>query len=497
MDFGIAPILDEFLSLQQDVFTVDDAYKFFKKKGIKITKNDIYGILDNSDFVFALVNDEFVTRAGVFLGRWFSFKPSKEEIQKGSIILGHRCMPFVDPQISPDHITVISDSKVVKPKATTFSMNLALDVFALFGEGYVLPYVFNDHSNTKVPLASVQYGMPSEIDLTSWPLNKIEGGRNIKYGDRILCRLVSWEDCSIEVMVQKVNSSTEITAADLEREEWYTDFENGLLDSFEKNGPTNSIEEQLAFLFLENQSKLCIQNCGSAEEFLKHTRKIGFAPYGVESRIWRVGESVPFVGSWNEKFSTDSIFMNMSVIFTPQIVDAYLKDYIYYSKKSKKDAETKLSKEDKAEKMEALLKRILPDSLKMTSTEHKFVLLNIEKRHDILLKTYNLYRDYKLAPVRKRIMDLFSQVNSLMCAIGCSGLKMADFPQQELVILVQLSGHIVRIIEEMENEFIRDSFPVDEVLLSLSGMEETFEEISSTLRISLDVNTYKNIQILS
>ena len=74
-------------------------------------------------------------------------------------------------------------------------------------------------------------------------------------------------------MVLPANSSSELTADDLEREEWYSNFEKGLINGFETNGPVSSIEQQLAFLFLENQQELCIKNCGSAEEFLKHTKK--------------------------------------------------------------------------------------------------------------------------------------------------------------------------------------------------------------------------------
>ena len=75
-------------------------------------------------------------------------------------------------------------------------------------------------------------------------------------------------------------------------------------------------------------------------------------------------------------------------------------------------------------------------------------------------------------------------------------LPLTDFPQQELVIIVQLFGHVVRIIEEMENFYIRDRFPFDDVQMSLDGMEETFEDIKGTLSMALEDNTYKNFTIV-
>ena len=364
-------------------------------------------------------------------------------------------------------------------------MNLALDTFALYGEGYVLPYVFNDHSNTEIPLSSVQYGMPGEIKLTAWPISKLHGGKTIKLGDRILGRVINWEDNVVELSVLPSDPSDELSVQDIEREEWYADFEKGLIENFETSGPASSIEQQLAFLFLENQESLCRQTCGSAEEFLRHTKKIGFSPYGVESRIWYANKPVPYIGNWNKDYSADSLFSNMTMIFSPQIIDAYLENYIYEQREhnSKKTIET-------------LVNEIFPACLKMSASEHRLVLLNIEKRRDILNKVYNQFADYKLAPIRQRVLELFTQVSSLLCSIGCSGLKLEEFPQQELVILVQLFSHIARIVEEFEVEALTDVFPYDDVTLSLDGMEETFDDIGDTLRHSLDVITYNSIKIV-
>ena len=485
MDFDASLIIDDFLLSYQQIFTLDFFYKTMKSNGLKITKDYARNILESSDMVFSLIDDQYITRAGVFIGRWFSFKPSAEEIQKEYIILGHRCIPFVNPEVSPDKLNVTNGKYIVSPKPVTFSMNLALDTFALFGEGYVIPYVFNDHSNTKVPLSSVQYGMPGEIQLTAWPISKLKGGKTIKLGDRILGRVVNWEENIVELSVLPADSSDELSVQDIEREEWYSNFEKGLIENFETTGPANSIEQQLAFLFLENQESLCKQSCGSAEEFLKHTKKIGFSPYGVESRIWYVNKPVPYIGNWNKNCTAESLFTNMTMIFSPQIIDAYLENFIYEQREHKSKKTIK-----------ELVDEIFPACLKMTAAEHKLVLLNIEKRRDILNKVYNEFADYKLAPIRQRVLDLFSQVSSLLCSIGCSGLKLEEFPQQELVILVQLFSHIARIVEEFEAEYLKDIFPYDDVLLSLDGMEETFEDIGDILHRSLEAITYDSFKIV-
>ena len=128
--------------------------------------------------------------------------------------------------------------------------------------------------------------------------------------------------------------------------------------------------------------------------------------------------------------------------------------------------------------------------------ERKLVLLNIEKRNDILKRKYNRFSDYSIAETRKRVLELFSQVNTLFFDIGCSGVEVEKFPQHELVVLSQLYGHIVNILEELEIEFLRERFPIADVELSLNGMEETFDDIKGSLESVLNTNRFKGFEIL-
>ena len=489
VDFKTNNIIEEYLTEELDVFSADDFYRYLKSHGAKISKSDAFEILQISEYVFPLVNKEFVTKAGVFTGRWFSFKPSREEVEKGAILIGHRCIPFVNQEVPPDSIAVMAGGAIVESSSKLFSMNLAMDTFALYGEGYVIPYIFNDKGNTSVPLNAVQYSMPQEINLTCWPLDKITNNTPFKYGDRILCRVISWSDGVVEMRVQNSGLSDFVISDDaVEREEWYTHFENGLLESFDRHGPASSIEEQLSYLFLENQEELCTRNCGSVEEFLAHTSKIAFEPYGVESRIWRKGEPVPYIGKWNNLgIDRGMLLTDMALTLTPRVIDAILEDRIYDKRCGKKNI---------PDDFEDVVKTIFPNMAMISATERRLVLLNIEKRNDILDKTYNQFSDYPIAQLRKRVIALFTRVSELFCEIGGSGISAEDFPQQELVILSQLYGHVVRLLEELENVYMRPNFPQDDISLSLEGMEETFDDISGVLFSSLEHNRSKGFELV-
>ena len=480
-------LISQYLKAQFDTFTVKDLYNYLRKHGSKVTKMQVADLLYSSDFVFPLIDQEFITRAGVFTGRWFSFAPSKEEIKKKHIILGHRCMPFVNQEVNPDSYILVSNGNQIVSEPESFSMNQALDTFALFGEGYVIPYILNDKANTSVPLSSVQYNLPVSVDLTSWSLEKMFPDQTVEYGDRILCRVQDWTHSVIDVSLLKNDTNGFVVSASaIKREEWYSEVENALLAGFDKHGPAASIEAQLSYLFLEHQESLCTKHCGSIEEFVTVSKNVKFQPYGLESRLWKSNESVPFVGAWNNHAKKDLIMSEIAMTFTPFVIDAFIENTLYLESRGKK-----------TEPLSQLVNSIFPNVLSEGSVEWKFVLLNLEKRFDILKKTYNSFKDYPVADIRKRCIELFAQVSKLLCEIGSSDVSADEFPQQELVVLTQLYGHLVRLLEEVENEYSRENFPRDDVAMSLEGMEDTFYEICDVLKKAVEANRVRGYEIIT
>lgn len=488
MDLNLSFLISEFLGYKLDVFTLDEFCSFLRKKNARIPRTQAEAFLHSSAFVFSLVDDKFVTRAGVFTDQYFSFKPTKEEIKKGYFLLGHRCMPFVNPEISPDNTNITIKDNLIRPEPVRFSLNLALDLYSFFGEGYSLSYILNDRANTDFRISALgQQDLPSSIMLTAWPLD-IFGSKKIEYGDRILCKVVDWSCCQIEISLIKANQNPlSVSTDEIEREEWYSKYEDAMLLSMEKNGPCGSIEEQMAYMFLENMGNLCKKSCGSSEEFLAHTKKISFCPFGVESRLWKSGESVPFAGPWNGVATSEGLISEISQMFSPNVIDAYLSREIFKEVSKKKN----LTEEE----FENLLYIIFPSSLDLLNSERKSLLLNIKKRHDIIFKHFDKDKENKIASLRDYVLALFTDVSTLLCDIGCSCDKFDEFPQQDLVILTQLYSNLITIIEELQNPLTRNQFPVDDTMVSLDGMNETFIEIKNPLKNTLKKISYSRVNI--
>lgn len=466
---NISSLLENYFKNHLIPFSGDEFRQYLLENKIRVSPEEIAGMLYNNDFVFALQNNQFITRAGTFTNRVFSFKPTLEEVNAGVFVPGHRFMPFLNPAVYPYEAAVMVQEKFVEKKTVELSTNTALDIHSLLGEGYIIPYLFDDPSNENFNIQSFQQNsLPKTLKLTGFSLQPLLDA-GFKHGDRVLCRVVDWGNSVVELTFMPWSNTSTINAETIERNQWYKDFEDGMLRLIDKLGPCSSIEAQLSYLFLEEQSNLCIMNCGSCEEFLKYTKKIGFKPYGVESRIWKTDESIPYIGNWNKELADANKLPEIENLFNEKIYDAFIKNEIYLTNKNPD--------------LDKLAREIIPSSLRVNEDELKFLLLNLKKRTSIILKNYTKFNDIEVAAIRQRLIKFFSRVRDLMCGLAVSELDLREYSSDSLIMMNQIADHVVRMIEEMEIWPYKISQQEAEINVSLDGMIETFNDIELDLKI--------------
>ena len=472
-------LLNQFLRTYPNEFSAKELVKWLANCGITVSLSECINLLESNSYVFPLERKKYITRAGVFSDGIFSFKPTPFELQNGVFAVGHRCMPFVDFDVVSCSLQFYFGSKRLTTKVIEFDSDAALDLFSLYGMEYTTQYICSDPANKDFNLAAHDFQLPSKIKLTCFSLKPVLDSCDFHYGDRILCRLLDWDNGKIEIVPRLTKSDGDIAqmkTSDMIRQNWYQILEDALLESFSIVGPCASIEEQLSNVFFMNYNKLCIADCGSVEEYLQYAHKVAVENFGVETRFWYKGKDVPAVGFWNNAGPVYHSGRYRAEFNLPEyIVDSYLKDYMYQKKTNIKE----------------LVDTIFPKAFVMTPEEKKCFLLHIMNRNVILLKSYNWFADFVTGAIRHRALKLYSRISTLVYDIDSTGKNLDKFPQQELVILSQLFGHLSRILESIEREasyVIQDS---DSIMLSLEGMEYNFDEIKDEL-IAAVAELHKN-----
>lgn len=467
-------LIRQFIRSYPEPFSLKDFSSLLAKIGVKTTAQECVEYLSTCSNVFTLTNGMYITRAFAFSNEPFSFRPTRKEFDKGVFIAGHRCMPFVDPEILSNDIDFVYKGESLKVKVVEIDSPSLLDLFFLYGEEYCVQYIASDPANQNIDLGKSDFVLPPIVHASGFSIEPLVKD-GFSFGDRILCKVTDWDLNRVEVSFNHVDSSPfQMNMDDVARENWYSVLEKSLLNSFSILGPRSSIEEQLALVFIDNRNELCVKNCGSVEELFLRTKKIGFQPFGVETRLWFYGKDVPAVGKWNtpvenlsaEKGDLGGIEYDFYVETPDYLYDAYLKDQI-----NKNIAD-----------FELICKSIHPDFYKFSQQRQKALLLHLKNRHDILVNEYNRFADFEIAPVRHEALDLYAAVNEIVHEIDDVSTDLSAFPQQPLVILSQIYSHLLHIIEMMESSDSSILKTLDEISLSLEGMEFNFDGIKDDLK---------------
>ncbi len=487
MQFSEDLAVDQFLRSCQIPFTLKDFTREMSRKGFSLSQREGEDYLADSPYVSWIEDGKFITRAAAFTGRFFSFTLTQEECKNKMFIPGSRFIPFVDEMQNPASWTYIYDGQKVPHAVGLFRKETAMDLYMLYGEEYEVQYIGADPAMSGVDLAGCDFELPPQVFLTGCDISQFIDTMGLKAGDRIVCRVVNWDKGQIEIFPQPRKRDEEggivqIGDADRERLAWGDLLEKSLIEIFEREGPCATIEEQLAFAFYENIDGLCSFNCDSVENYLLRSKKIGLELFGVETRLWYKGQDVPAVGKWNKNDmkKDPGDLRNLKFKIPEYILDSFLRDFKYR----------------KQTDLTCLLETMFPENFALTPDEKRYVLLRIAGRHAIISKDYNYFADYPVAEVRGDALRLYQQVCSLVYDVETSTANFDKFPQNELVILSQLFGHINRILESIDSN--PDAAIEDKGTLSLSleGMAYNFEDIEDALRSVIESEKRNSITIV-
>lgn len=481
-------LLEQFLSTNLNVFSLRDVELFLKRSGVYARKEDVLDCMGESGLVFFLIDGNFISRAGAFTGELFSIKPTSFEFDAGVMIPGDRCIPFVAPDIPSDELTFIIDGVRLKRKSVLCDSDEAIDKFMLYGEEYAPQYIAADPANEGLDIRAVSGELSNNVKLTGFDISVLKERFAFEKGDRFVCSVKDWDRGIIEFFILHDSRDRFNTGTTGEKRlAWYKTLEKYLLASFETSGPCASIEEQLAGLFFDHRDELCIPECGSVEEYLlSASKKVALESFGVETRLWYKGKSAPAVGSWNK-----DVLLNLSrhIGLFPG------KDLYYNLPKEVLDQAVLDMYFQHKDDLKELSESLYPDDYRFHAGELDYVHRVLSKRDSEFRGSYNWFADQTCGPIRRLALELFKKVNGLLYKIdGCEG-TLEDFPQQELVILTQLYGHLLNILSYSysDKDVENDS---EAIMVSIDGMKWNFEDIEEILLGAIDENHCSRFKVV-
>lgn len=472
MDEMLEMYVEEYLREKVNAFSVKTLKNHLAKKGFYTFPDHFDSYIESHPNVFKVSKKQYLTRAGCFTGRYFGIKPSQYEIDNGILIPGDRCMPFVDPGMMPDELEFFFEQNHIEYITATVPLRELMDHYSLYGEEYSAQYIAMDPCNADENYAAKDFVLPSVMNCTVLDLSDLYARWGFKYGDWLRACVVDWSSGFIVIeprCEQKVNLFEE-TKSEEERKLWNRHFEDVLSESFGMYGPCNGIMEQLSYAFVDNMMLLTGPDCGCVEEYLKQSDKIGFAEYGVESRLWLKNTEIPATGNWAVESNdaavvAGSLYEVFNLPMPEFMLEAYVKDSLY------------LKEPDSAE----ILSRIVRSPGYLSKWQESILLIRLHRQRQVINCSYNWFADHEIGAVRHKALVLYSDILELVCKLDRCGYPVQKMPQRELVILSQLFGHTAKLISGLLYQKDISDKELDSSSLSLEGMEYSLEDIKPAL----------------
>ncbi len=439
--------------------------------GIKVSQKQAKEILQSHPLAYSISETQFLSRAGFFTGALFSIKPTQFEIDNNILIMGSRSIPFMDPEALPHELTIVFDGAIVNTVVKELPTYEILKHYTLFGSEYASQIVALDPANKGVDFSSCDFELPPRVKLTCFDMEKLYKENGFVHGDRLLLQIQNWDESILEMIPlceRKPNPFVQ-TKAEIERAQWYEELETSFTDTFEFIGAASNIDEQLMYTFMTNLLRLSISNCGSLEEFLEESDRIGIVEFGVETRIWKKNEDIPLVPGLelNDPESCPehidgSVFSTLGQEFSPQVFKCMVLDEIAQGH----------------EDFEHLFENRFKEIFEITTDISKLMRVpdDIIEQFRKIKENYNKFADYEIAPIRHKALELYVEIVRLMWDLRIYGITTKNMPQSELIILVQLFTHLLRMMEMLENEDL-PNHDIESIKLSIEGMFYSYEEI--------------------
>lgn len=487
----VEDLLNKYIRKPIESFSVSDVQKYLLKYHKVVSSTEISEYLSSDPYVFYDIKGFYHTRASIFTGKYFSFVPTNIEVDNKYLIIGHRALPFVDPDFLPSDLHLFYEGELLPTKVENVLTKNVVSLYSLFGEEYVTQIIGFDPANSDIDLADTDYLLPSKIHLTVVDVKEIFDSYNFKYGDRIVALVSDWDKGCINIvpLCNNKKSPFEETSVDRKRLQWEKELETALKYSIENKGPCFTIDEQLVYTYLHSINKLSVPYCGSVSEFLQKTRNFSIREYGVETRLWFSDSEIPATGKWSSESITNSkgdknknnskekkyqdIFDKIGFFIPDTVVRLYVLDSLF---KKEKD-------------LFALVTRILPENIIITEVEYNAVLLHLEKKRAIIRKGYNWFADYNVAQVRSNCLDLYSKLMTLCVEIENTLVDTSVLTQYNLITLTQLTLHIVRMLISLDYPNEIEEKDLSTISITIEGMYASFEDTS--MQIIAELDNYK------
>ncbi|MDR1787880.1 MAG: plasmid pRiA4b ORF-3 family protein [Treponema sp.] len=466
--------LYDFLQLVSQPFNLEEAVRYVRVLDctrLRRLIQEIPDFIDSRRMAFRIGNRRWVSRRCFFEGNSFVIKPTKLEIINNILIPGHRCVPFVNPDLSPKDYHFYCDDLALPETTSEASPEDFYPFYNIFGEEYTPQYLARECPENEAAYNEDPYEDPEEVSINTIDMSRFYKEQAFAFGDLLIVKTLDWKEGKFSIE-KKEKGAWEKAALD----EWQRAAEAGFMESFKRLGPGASTEEQIAYAYWYGDKRMRELPAYPLEEFFfEKTNYIETVVFGIESRFWYSGRDIPDRKDIDcsqprtDKTYIERILCDYKIPISEYALQAYVWDAVFRG-------ETGTA---------GLIKRLLPQGVTMRAHDMLFIEDYVRRALIEFSADYNPFAEKVTGPLRQRAIETHSAVLNLATMLRKSGIDEYWLPHHTFITLTQIQMHAAGILEDLDLNTTLEDSEVDAMENSVDMMVETYDELKELINDAL------------
>ena len=270
--------------LYQEPFALDDVIlKLWgdkKKSHQEDMKEELEMFLFDSEIFIGIYNNGtedyiFHHLPTAFKGAQFCIKPTKDEINTGILIPGHRFMPFISEHIHPSDVELTDGKKTIPIELLKNSLKTLFPYIYRLGEKTMFEYLISDNKNNETD-SSNRFDPNKEYILTVMDMKDFYKKNKFKHGDLIIFKVEDFINGKLSI---SYCPEKKVLANKSKIKKWCKLFSQGLEYSIREYGEGIELSKEIATALILKKEFLLNNPVITLEDFLKQSKKYSLKPW--------------------------------------------------------------------------------------------------------------------------------------------------------------------------------------------------------------------------
>lgn len=248
---------------------------------------DLSDSLVGEGILFRHSEQRYIPRSFFFENAQIRIRPTKEELERGILIPGHRFLPLYDPALLPLHLSARTDGRKISTAQATMSLESLKIYYSFFGARDFLDHIASESDHNARVISENHDAYFSLVSITVLDMADLYERWDVQEGDDLLASIQSWQKGIFELFPGGKEPKDK-----KELKTWVSDLDKGFERLFTEMPWPLPSDEELARAVYRAGRKVVKNPPLHFGGYLNRSSLVGFVQIEGDTYLWKKNEEI-------------------------------------------------------------------------------------------------------------------------------------------------------------------------------------------------------------